>query len=170
MSALSKSGLKSSYGASGTVFADNTTGDITAEDQRNFGEDLADSLLFLDTAYDTIQFIIDGGGSAISTGVKGDLEIPFTCTVQGWTILGDVSGSIVVDIWMDTYANYPPTVADSITGSEKPTLSSAIKNQDLSLTTWTDTTLTRGDTIRYNVDSATTVTRATVVLRVKRSE
>lgn len=169
MSTLSKSAFKSNYGSSGTVFADNTTGDISAEDQRNFGEDIADSALLLDTAYDTIQFIIDGGGSVITTGIKGDIEIPFSCTAQGWTILADVSGSIVVDIWNDTYANYPATVADTITGSEKPTLSAASKNQDLTLTTWT-TSLTRGNILRYNVDSASTVTRVTVVIRVKKTE
>lgn len=116
---------------------------------------------------DAIQFLIDGGGSAITTGVKGDVEVPFDCAVTGWTILGDQSGSIVVDVWKDTYANFPPTVADTIAGSEKPTLSSASKNQDLSLTTWT-TTLSKGDILRFNVSSASTVTRVTVILRVVR--
>ena len=78
------------------------------------------------------------------------------------TLLADQTGSIVVDIWKDTYANYPPTVADTIvlTGT-KPTLSTAVKYQDLNLTSW-NVTVTAGDTIRYNVDSATTVTRVLV--------
>lgn len=116
---------------------------------------------------DTIQYVIDGGGGAISTGQKGHLTVPFDCVVTGWTILANASGSIVVDIWKDTYANFPPTVADTIAGSEKPTLSSAQKNQDLSLSTWT-TTLAAGDVLAYNVDSATTVQRVTVILHVTR--
>ena len=32
------------------------------------------------------------------------------------------SGSIVIDVWKDTYANFPPIVADTITASAKPTL------------------------------------------------
>jgi len=47
----------------------------------------------------TIIFIIDGGASAITTGEKGHLEIPFACTIQQVTMLADQSGSIVVDIW-----------------------------------------------------------------------
>lgn len=115
-----------------------------------------------------LVFIIDGGGSAITTGQKGHVEVPFAGTITGWTILGDQSGSIVVDVWKDTYANFPPTVADTIAGSEKPTLSSAQKNQDLALGTWT-TAVTAGDILAFNVDSITTVTRVSITLRIKRT-
>jgi hypothetical protein len=108
-------------------------------------------------------FTIDGGGSAITTGVKGYVRVPFNCVITGWDIVADQSGSIVVDVWKDTYANFPPTVADTIAGSEKPTLSSATKNQDLALSTWT-TNLTDGDYLGFNVDSVSTVTRVTVTL------
>jgi hypothetical protein len=117
---------------------------------------------------DAIEFIIDGGGSAITTGVKGDLEVPFSCTINRATLLADQSGSIVIDIWKDTYANYPPTVADTITASAKPTLSTAIKSQDATLTGWT-TTITAGNTLRFNVDSITTCTRVTLSLKVTRT-
>jgi hypothetical protein len=116
----------------------------------------------------SIMYIIDGGGSAITTGVKGFIEVPFACTITGWTIIADQSGSIVVDVWKDTYANAPPTVADTIAGSEKPTLSSAQKNQDLTLTTWT-TSIAAGDILAFNVDSITTCTRVTVGIRATRS-
>jgi len=112
-----------------------------------------------------IEFIIDGGGTAITTGEKGHIEVPFNCIVNGWTAVADQSGSIVVDVWKDTYANFPPTVDDTIAGTEKPTLSTAQKNQDLSLTTWA-TALTKGDIIAFNVDSIDTCTRVVVSLRV----
>ena len=116
-----------------------------------------------------IPFIIDGGGSAITTGEKGHLVVPFNCTVTGWTILADQSGSIVVAVAKDTYANFPPTfTTDEISGTEKPTLSTAQKNQDLSLSSWT-TTLTAGDILAYKVDSITTVTRVVVSLKVTRT-
>jgi hypothetical protein len=114
-----------------------------------------------------ITFIIDGGGSAITTGQKGHLEIPFKCQIQRVTLLADQSGSIVIDIWKDSYANFPPTVADSITASAKPTLSSAQKYQDSTLTGWT-TTINAGDILAFNVDSASTVTRVTLSLKVKK--
>lgn len=116
----------------------------------------------------TITFVIDGGGSAITTGVKGDLEIPFGCTIVAATLLADQSGSIVVNVWKDTYANYPPTVADKITASAPPTISTATKSQDTTLTGWT-TSITAGDTLRFNVDSVTTIQRVTLSLKVKKT-
>lgn len=118
--------------------------------------------------YHTITFVIDGGGAAITTGVKGDLYIPFGCTIEQWTLLADQSGSAVVDIWKDTYANAPPTIADVITASAKPTLSGAAKNQSSTLTGWT-TAIAAGDVLRFNVNSATTVQRVTISLRVRKT-
>lgn len=112
----------------------------------------------------TITFIIDGAGTVIAAGQKGHLEIPFAYTITGWTILADVSGSIVIDVWKDTYANFPPTVADTITGTEKPTISAAQKGQDLTLTTWI-TAIAAGDILAFNVDSCTTITRVVLTLR-----
>lgn len=111
-----------------------------------------------------IALTIDGGGSAITTGIKADVEIPFACTIDRVTLLADQSGSIVIDIWKDTYANYPPTDADSITASAPPTISSATKSQDATLTGWTKT-IAAGSTLRFNVDSCTTITRLTLILK-----
>lgn len=117
---------------------------------------------------DAIEFVIDGGGSAITTGIKGDIEVPFGCTITRATAALDQSGSIVVDIWKDTYANYPPTDADSITASAPVTVSSATKSQDSTLTGWT-TSVAAGSILRFNVDSADTCTRATISLKVSRT-
>lgn len=114
-----------------------------------------------------IVFIIDGGGGVITTGIKGHLDIPFDCSITGWILLADKSGSIVIDVWKDTYANFPPTVADTIAGSEKPTLSAVQKNQDLSLGTWT-TSITAGDILAFNVDSCSTITRITLTILATR--
>lgn len=116
----------------------------------------------------TITFVIDGGGTTITTGVKGFLEIPFACTITRATTLADQSGSIVIDVWKDTYANYPPTVADTITASAKPTISSATKAQDATLTGWT-TSIAAGDILGFNVDSVTTCQRVTLSLRVTKT-
>lgn len=117
------------------------------------------------TQISVINFVFDGGGAVITTGVGGNVRIPFGCTITEATLLADVSGSIVVDIWKDTLANYPPTVADTITASAKPTLSSATNSTDTTLTGWT-TSVTAGDILRFNVDSSTTVTRVTLMLKL----
>jgi len=113
----------------------------------------------------SIAFVIDGGGSAITTGIKGDLSIEFGCTIQGCRLLADQSGSIAIDIWKDTYANFPPLDADSITASAVPTISSATKDEDTTLTGWT-TAISAGDILRFNVDSITTIERCTIILDV----
>lgn len=116
----------------------------------------------------SVGITIDGGGSAITTGVKGYIEVPYACTINRVTMLADQSGSAVVDIWKDTYANYPPTVLDTITAAAKPTITTATKSQDTTLTGWT-TSITAGDILGFNVDSASTITRLHVILKVTKS-
>ena len=116
----------------------------------------------------SFAFLIDGSGAAITTGVKGDVLFNFGCTINSATLLADQSGSIVVDVWKDTYANYPPTAADKITASAPPTISTATKSQDTTLTGWTKT-ISANDTLRFNVNSATTITRATLILGFTRT-
>lgn len=53
MAQLSKTNFKTLYGSSGSVFPDNSTGDISEADIRGFGETIADSVQFIDTS---IQF------------------------------------------------------------------------------------------------------------------
>lgn len=119
----------------------------------------------LDTA---VVFIIDGGGSAITTGEKGHLRLPFTGTILSVAVLADQVGNIVVDIWKDTIANHLPTDADSITASAPPTLSSESASLDTTLTGWTKT-FAAGDVLAFNVDSVTTVQRVTLSLVVRRT-
>lgn len=115
-----------------------------------------------------ITMVFDGGGSVITTGIKGDVEIPFNCVLSANRLFADQTGSIVVDIWKDAYANFPPTGADSITASAKPTISSSNKSQDTTLTGWT-TSVVQGSILRFNVDSCATITRATLSLTANRT-
>ena len=116
-----------------------------------------------------IGITIDGAGSAITTGVKGFVVVPFAGTITKATLLSTdasaTAGSVVIDVWKDSYANYPPTDADSITAAAPPTLSAANKSEDSTLTGWT-TAISAGDVLGFNVDSATTVTRVTLALEV----
>jgi hypothetical protein len=98
-----------------------------------------------------------GMNGTLTTGVKRRLTVPFNCTITGWRLTADAVGSIVIDVWKDTYANFPPVVGDTITGSEKPTLSSAQNNEDTTLTTWT-TSVAAGDVLVFNIDSVSTIT------------
>lgn len=107
---------------------------------------------------DSFGIVVDGGGSAVTTGSKGTKYIPWNCTVTGWDIRSDISGSCVFNIKRS---------GTSISGTEKPTLSAASSNSDLALSTWT-TSLSAGDVIEFVVDSASTLTRATVTILVNK--
>lgn len=113
-----------------------------------------------------LEFVIDGGGAAIAADTTGDLEIPFDCYIEEVALLADQDGAIKVDIWADTYGNFPPTDTDTITGGNEPEIAaSGKKDKDATLTGWTRS-LTKGKTLRFNVDSCTTITRVTVSLKV----
>lgn len=120
-----------------------------------------------------IEYVIDGGGATITTGMKGYLEVPFDCTINSNTLLGDQSGSIVVNIYKCTFAQFDagathPVAADKITASAPPTISTATKSQDATLTGWT-TALTKGDILAFNVDSVTSIQRVTLSLKVTKT-
>lgn len=153
---------------SGVVYDPTKQTVIFVEDTTKLEDEVVAMETDLEARKYSITIIIDGGGSAITTGQKGHLEIPFDCEIERATLLADVSGSIVIDIWKDTYANFPPTVADTITAAAKPTLAAAQKYQDATLTGWTKA-IVAGDILAFNVDSAATVTRVTLALKVKKT-
>jgi hypothetical protein len=110
-----------------------------------------------------IGLIIDGGGSALTPGVKGDLYLPFACTIIASTLIADVSGSVVLDLTVS--ASYGTVPTTSIVGSAPPTLSSAMSGQDTTLTGWT-VSVAAGSRLRSSVTSASTITRLTHTLTV----
>lgn len=120
-----------------------------------------------------LEFIIDGGaGAVITTGIKGYLKVDMACTITANTLLADQSGSIVVDIFKCTYANFdPPThpaVADKITAAAPPTITAAKKSTDTTLTGWT-VAVAAGDVLGFNVNSCSTITLVTLALKATRT-
>jgi len=113
-----------------------------------------------------IEFIIDGGGAAITVGEKGHLAILVACDIISVTMYADQSGSIVVDIWNDSYTNFPPTNADTITSVTPPTITTAQKSFNNTLTDWT-TLLSASTVLAFNVDSCTDIERVTIALHVR---
>lgn len=111
----------------------------------------------------TIGFSTDGNGQVISVGIKGYIVAGFTGTITGWDVVADKVGTIIVDIWKGTGS--VPTVANSITGSQKPTLASTQFNSSTDVSTWTPN-VTLGDIIVFNVTGATLITKVTVTIRM----
>ncbi len=120
-----------------------------------------------------IPFIIDGGGATITTGYKGHIVAEFAGTITQATLLGEGSGSIVVDVWKTTYSAFDgavthPAAGDKITASAPPTISGATKSQDATLTGWT-TSFSAGDILAFNVNSVTTFQRVTLSLKATKT-
>jgi len=114
-----------------------------------------------------IAFSMDNGEVTIDTGTKTHLVIPFDCDIVGAYLLAGATGSMQVDVWVCPYADFPPTDADSIVASAPLVLSDAVKYLDTTLTGWT-IRIAAGSVITINVDSCTTITKASVVLKVTR--
>jgi hypothetical protein len=119
-------------------------------------------------AISALEISLGDGTNVIAVGSKVRVYCPYAFAILGVTMGADQSGSVVVDIWKDTHANYPPTNADSITASAKPTISAATKSQDNTLTGWTKTV--DADTwLFFNVDSCSTITQVTLALKINRT-
>jgi len=118
------------------------------------------------TAVIAVDF--DGVGTSIAANTNTVRSIPFACTITKAELLADATGSMIVDVQVDTYGNYPPTVADSICAAAKPTLAGANKTSDSTLTGWT-TAVAAGSVMRFNVDSCSGVTAATLSLTVRKT-
>ncbi len=121
----------------------------------------------LSTLIATIQFVIGDGVNVITTGQTATASVEFAMTITGWKIFETtdtvISSSAVFDVWKDTYANYPPTVADTITAAAKPTLTTATAATSSTLTGWT-TSVAAGDVLKAKIDSVTSAKRLLLIL------
>jgi hypothetical protein len=106
------------------------------------------------TQRDTISLgvIFDGGGSVIDTGVTYYIRVPESCTINKATMLSDVSTTSTVQVWVDTYANYPPVLADKIYNATPPTVTAALKSEDATLSGWS-TSLPQGSVVAFHLSS-----------------
>jgi len=152
------SGVNGSSGTSGIAGSSGTSGIAGSSGTSGTSQ----------TAAGSFGITVDGGGSVIPTGLRGFVVIPYSGTITEWTIIADQSGSSVVDIWKSTYAGAPPTIANTITGSALPTLTASQKAQSSTLTGWT-TSVTTGDVIGFNVNSASTITRLNLSIKITKS-
>jgi len=112
---------------------------------------------------------IDGGGSAITSGQKGYNQIPYACTVIGWSAIADQAGSITVEL--DRHASSAPptapsvpnTTTDKISASAPVALTSAqtAAASSAGVASWA-TAISAWDTVGWNVTAASVVTRVTI--------
>ncbi len=116
-----------------------------------------------------IPFMIGDGVNVLTVGTKVGMYVPFGFTILEWTLgsVNGTSGSVQLDVWVDTHANFAPTVADTITASAKPLFSSTTKGQSSTLTGWT-TTIPGDRWVYINVDSVTSITQLSGTLKCRK--
>jgi hypothetical protein len=114
-----------------------------------------------------LSMIFDGAGNPIVAPITRYLYMPFAAAIIGYALLADVSGSTSVDVWKEPFTGYPPTVANSITGGNPMTLSSA---QSIAFTTipasWT-TGINAADCLAFNVSTSSSIKVLTAQLIIQ---
>ena len=121
-----------------------------------------DKLVLLAAAKSPAFSFGDPGGAVLTTGIKFIVPIRFGIRATGWTLCSDQTGSIVLDLWVAAYPTVP-TVANTITGTEKPTIAASRVGQDLTLSSWT-TDIAAGSLLAFNIDSCTSIKQVTLTL------
>lgn len=117
----------------------------------------------VDTTPGSITFMFDGLGGVIAVGSHATATANCKGTITGWEVIETsdtpVSSTIVFDVWKDTFANYPPTVADTIFVT-KPNLTAQTKNSATGLSIAFNSL----DIFKGRVDSNNTAVKARLTL------
>ena len=164
---LNQSVLQSLDGYATTTTVNNNlaTANSSFTEQRQWNQLVLQSLDGYATFHRAVNMTINGGGSNITAGGTYYVKCPFAGNITGWEIIANTSGSIVVDVWKDTFANFPPTVFDTIAGSELPTLASQTTNSNYTISSWLKT-VTQGDWFAFNVVSTSGLSSAVVAVLI----
>ena len=116
----------------------------------------------------SVGIIFDGGGVALGAQTRCTI-VNIAGTIKGFTMISDVSGGATVDVQTVAYSSYTgPGAASSITDSHTPTMASAVKYQDTTLTGWT-TSLSANTVVCFVLSSPSTVTWLNADLKIAAS-
>jgi hypothetical protein len=114
----------------------------------------------------TVNAVFGDGYSAgsVVASLHTYVVFPLAGTITGWRIISDLATTAVVDVWKA--AGAIPTVANTIAGTNKPTLTGATVASG-NVVGWSTAAVAAGDVFGFNLDSFTsTPTQISVVLEV----
>ncbi|MGE5110631.1 MAG: hypothetical protein ACM3JB_07245 [Acidobacteriaceae bacterium] len=111
-----------------------------------------------------IGAVINGGGSAPSTGFKGYFQAPWSGTITGESIASDVAGSCSIEVKKCTDAAFPTTT--TIGTITLGTLSPLVTAQKAESTVLAGTTFNKGDWFEFRLTGVSTLTWATLKLQI----
>lgn len=106
------------------------------------------------------------GATALSGSLTYCVPTYFAGTIQSVELIGDVSGSVTVDVQTVAHTSWTGTAsASSITAAAIPALVSAARYTDSTLTGWT-TSFTAGTDVCFVMTSPTTVAGVSITVKV----
>ena len=105
----------------------------------------------------------DGGGTALTSGATTYVTVPFACTIAAWNITVD-TGTITFDIWKIATGTAIPTIANTITASALPALSTGTAIHSTTLTGWT-TAVSANDIVGVEINAVASATKASLVVQ-----
>jgi len=106
----------------------------------------------------------DGAGSALTTtNATTYFTIPYACTISAYNIVVD-AGTITFDVWKIATGTAHPTIANTITASALPALSTGTAIHSTTLTGWT-TSVSANDIFAVVINTVATAKTASLVLQ-----
>lgn len=128
------------------------------------------------TVYRKVGITVDGSGSAVTTGIKGAIQVDFAGTIIGWSVIADQAGSLTIEVDKKSSSAPPNTPAIPNTTTDKISASAPIElstaqsaaSGTTGVSTWT-TSVSQWDVIQFNVATATTCQRVTAYIRIQES-
>ena len=113
-----------------------------------------------------IGCVIDGGGLQITTGDKrAPVTVAGDCTITGWRVIGDIPGSVELDIYRAAgIGEYPSTT--SIIDADPPVVVAARAAESSDVSAWCGGTaqLNDGDILEFSVVSIASFTQLRIEL------
>lgn len=120
----------------------------------------------------TMNFLIAGGGSAITAGIKGWLGVDDPYFITGIELLADAAGTFQLDIQRTNFTTTPPpavpTFASIIGSGTVPALTALTRTyQDNQLLSWSSRQLLPDDIVQFDVTLAGSATLVLVKIRLR---
>lgn len=120
----------------------------------------------------SLRVTLEADGLALPSGVAEYVVMPYSGTVTGWDIETPRSGvGVVVNVLKSSFVGFPPGLANSVAGTQKPTLVSPARlNRNLNLSDWAaGGYFDAEDVFAFYVEPGATAKRVSVQLRITKA-
>lgn len=118
-----------------------------------------------------VDFKLDGGGLVLIPGLYNSIIIPTWTRILGWSIVGDLIGSIIVDFYQITtaqaLAGALPTAANSICGGNFPISINTTAAKSTNVLSWSRD-IAQYDILTPNIIACQDYMHATITLYTQR--